>query len=394
MFLPQGSRGGQEQQQSQREKVYIDDDDDHDDNDDNDHDGGGLGGVTDMERAAPTRSIKVGISHSLEEGCIDCPDRLEEGGLKIVDPHRSPQSDQMWMHLNCWEVFNPRIVEVFVGVTNANDALRTIATKIGAGLFQGWHLLDCTQRKQLLCHIFYRRSRFTVTAKDILTHFGNCQSRCTLCLHPNWCSYHRLDCLLPELTPTMCTNNDCDGILHHLCQIDFQSKNNIEVQRQFLCLDCHPEAKAAYLASNRNNQSSSRSRASSSDRPIATGNNVSQQQLQDSQRRPRHQQLGRQEQQLGRQQLAGRQGQQQVSTTRTEQQGEASSRQPSTQSNEQQQRGRSSVRTRSQSRSQSNGAQQRRTTNQPRARSSSRGRNATSTSAVSFCKYCSVRITL
>lgn len=380
MFLPQGLRGTQEQQQSRRtvhDDIAVDVDDDRENV--------GLGNVTDMERGAPTRSIRLGISHSMEEGCADCPDRLEGNEIKVVDPHRSPTSDSMWMHLNCWEVENPRIVQLFVGVTNANasEVLRTFAAQIGAGLFQGWHELDCIQRKQVLYRVFYVHTQYTVTAKDILTLFGNCRSRCSLCRNPNWCSYHPIDCLQPELTPTACTNRECDGILHHMCQIDFQTKNNIEVQRQFVCLDCNPEAKAAYLASLQNNQ---RARPEF-DRPIAPGNNVSLRQLQDSQRMQlgrQEQQLGRQEQQLARQEVVGTQGQQQVSTTRTEQQEEASSRPTRSQSNEQQ-RGRSSVRTRYQTRSLSNGAQ--RNTNQARGRSSSRGRNATRTSAPTFCKH-------
>jgi hypothetical protein len=199
---------------------------------------------TDARMADPTEdndnAIKVDISHSLEEGCNTCGIRLERDEVKIVDPMLTEYD--LWIHLHCWEVKNPQIVQLFAGNNNNNNRIiRAFSQAIEGGLLQGWHQLQCNQRYQVLSHIFYKNQSVTLTARDIITHFKCGKSGCSYCQHPNDCSYHSIQkCIHPELPLIKCRNNSCDNVMHDGCVIGFQSSFGLEEQGPFVCLSCHP----------------------------------------------------------------------------------------------------------------------------------------------------------
>ena len=219
----------------------------------------GMAGPTDGN----DKALKVAISHSLEELCHTCGVRLETDEVKIVDPMCSGDFD-LWIHLHCWEVKNPQIVQLFGGINN-NRILRAFSEAIAGGLLQGWQQLQCNQRYQVLSHIFYTNQSFTLTARDIITHFKCAKPGCTFCQHPNDCSYHSIQkCIHPELPLIKCRNDACDNVMHDGCVIGFQYSFGLEEQRPFVCFSCHPGDRNLFTSSTQQRDDTERQTASAS----------------------------------------------------------------------------------------------------------------------------------
>ena len=170
----------------------------------------------------------------------------------------------LWIHLHCWEVKNPQIVQLFGGINN-NRILRAFSEAIAGGLLQGWQQLQCNQRYQVLSHIFYTNQSFTLTARDIITHFKCAKPGCTFCQHPNDCSYHSIQkCIHPELPLIKCRNDACDNVMHDGCVIGFQYSFGLEEQRPFVCFGCHPGDRNLFTSSTQQRDDTERHTASAS----------------------------------------------------------------------------------------------------------------------------------